>query len=428
VFLAKAPKASGPVRTARRFASGAKRKLQPRIVGGSATTIAEWPWQVAVTANPAIFGGNGFARQFCGASLVAPTIIVTAAHCTYEVFGSRGFDAVSNFASVTGRTTLSNSSQGQEIAWSEYYVFVDATGQPMFNGDVTDGWDAVFAQLAFPSPSSNSTPIQIAGASEAFSWAPGPENAWATGWGSTSSGGSGVDTLREVNIDMIADSICGSGSSYGGSFDPETMVCAGEIAGGQDTCQGDSGGPLVVPLGPGGTSPFRLVGDTSWGFGCAQPNFPGIYGRLAQDPMCSALRNGIQQVAGVDVVGPGGCLAGTGAPAACAVPAAQVGSPCVPQGGSGDTAPPDTTITKRPKNKTRKKKAVFEFTSSEPGSSFQCAVDDQALQRPCTSPYKVRVKRGRHAFQVRATDPAGNVDGTPATDRWKVKKKRKNRK
>jgi hypothetical protein len=90
-----------------------------------------------------------------------------------------------------------------------------------------------------------------------------------------------------------------------------------------------------------------------------------------------------------------------------------------------DTSAPDTAITKGPKDKTKKKQATFQFTSSEPGSTFRCAVDSQALKVPCTSPYALKVKKGRHAFQVQATDQAGNADGSPATDTWKVKRRRK---
>jgi Trypsin len=387
VFLAQAPQGQAGNQQAPRSGQ--------RIVGGTTTTIGAWPWQAAITANPAIYAGNGFQRQFCGGSLVAPTIIITAAHCTFDVFDSDGdFDAVSNFASITGRTTLSNGAEGQEIAWANYFVLTGANGNPLYNPNTSD-FDAVFAQLASPS-SVNSSPIAIAGANEAASWAPGDENAFATGWGTTTSGGLKSDTLRQVQLDILADSVCGSPTSYGTDFHRESMLCAGEVTGGQDTCQGDSGGPLVVPIG-GGT--FRLVGDTSFGNGCALPNFPGVYGRLAAEPMCSALQNGIQSVAGVDVVGPGGCPV------------------------SSD-APPETTITKGPKNKTKKKKATFEFTATEP-STFQCLLDNKQTFKPCTSPTTVRVKKGKHKFAVFATDAAGNVDATPATDDWKVKKRRR---
>ena len=44
---------------------------------------------------------------------------------------------------------------------------------------------------------------------------------------------------------------------------------------------------------------------------------------------------------------------------------------------------------------------------------------------PCTSPEDVKVKKGKHTFEVRATDAAGNTDPTPATQSWTVKKKKK---
>jgi hypothetical protein len=96
-----------------------------------------------------------------------------------------------------------------------------------------------------------------------------------------------------------------------------------------------------------------------------------------------------------------------------------------------DAVPPETTITKGPKRKqkTSKKraKAKFEFASSEPGSSFACKLD-KAEWKPCTSPYKAKVKATfkakKHALLVRATDAAGNVDPTPVKHGWKLKRKR----
>ena len=60
-----------------------------------------------------------------------------------------------------------------------------------------------------------------------------------------------------------------------GGFEAEGQLGAGD--GRADTCQGDSGGPLLVDAG----GVARLVGDTSYGVGCADPDYPGIYGRVA---------------------------------------------------------------------------------------------------------------------------------------------------
>jgi len=277
-----------------------KRETEPstKIVGGQATFVSQWPWQTAILDGES---GDGFDRQFCGGSLVAPTIVISAAHCFYDE-GTDSFPPPAppdDFDVVTGRTVLS-STTGQELDVDNYFFFIDGGGTPLYDPDIDDQFDVVFIELA---SNSTSQTIKIAGPNEGAVWEPG-RTAFTTGWGSLSSGGPFPDQLRGVQIGMISDAICGSGPVYGASglFFPATMVCAGVLAGGKDSCQGDSGGPLVVPIAGGG---FRLVGDTSFGIGCALPNKPGIYGRIADNPMRDALAAGILAESGVNVLGSG---------------------------------------------------------------------------------------------------------------------------
>jgi hypothetical protein len=84
-----------------------------------------------------------------------------------------------------------------------------------------------------------------------------------------------------------------------------------------------------------------------------------------------------------------------------------------------DETAPETTITKKPKKKSTKRKARFKFESSEGGSTFECKLDRKPF-KPCESPFKKKVKPKKHKFLVRAIDPAGNVDRTPAKAKFKV--------
>jgi len=87
---------------------------------------------------------------------------------------------------------------------------------------------------------------------------------------------------------------------------------------------------------------------------------------------------------------------------------------------SGDGTPPDTTISAGPAGTTRSTSAWFSFTSNEPGSTFECRLDGNAYA-PCRSPHHYpEVAAGPHDFSVRATDPAGNADASPATRAWTV--------
>jgi trypsin len=277
----------------------------PRIVGGSATTIAAWPWQAAVTLNDNFFTGNGFQRQICGASLITSTLAVSAAHCFFDIFNppGNGFETSAAFAAITGRTTLSNSAEGAETDLSTYYVLDGDDGgfddwnqasAPLYN-PATDVFDVAVIQLATPAAPPAAT-IRLAGPTETTAWSPGSP-AFITGWGSTSFGGPSSDTLLQAQVHILSDQSCDGPYDY----DPVSMVCAGELAGGVDACGGDSGGPLVVPIQSGG---FRLVGDTSFGFLCAVPGFPGVYGRVAADP----IRAAIADLAGPDVIGAAPCI------------------------------------------------------------------------------------------------------------------------
>ena len=79
-----------------------------------------------------------------------------------------------------------------------------------------------------------------------------------------------------------------------------------------------------------------------------------------------------------------------------------------------DTTPPDTTIDFGPTGRTANAYPAFSFSSTEPGSTFQCSIDSGAFAA-CTSPNTIgRLTDGPHTFAVRATDPVGNTDPTPA--------------
>jgi hypothetical protein len=357
--------------------------LDPDVVGGSPTTIAEWPWQVALAVRGS---GSGYDRQFCGGTLVAPTIVITAAHCLHN---GATFYSPDNFSVISGRTTLS-SGEGEEINFATFYVFTQ-NGVPLYQPLQDQDWDVVVVRLTSPAASPT---VMVAGPGERAVWSPG-QPAFVTGWGDTVDGAdTGSDSLLEGRVEIISDASCGA--SYGSEFHADQMVCAGLPRGGVDTCQGDSGGPLVVPIAGGG---FRLAGVTSWGFGCGLAGFPGVYSRIADSPLGPNIRNLILNVAGVDVYG----------------------------SGAQPLTVPDTQITQAPKNRKTNKRRVrvsFSFASSDPTATFVCSIDS-APASPCASPLRAKVRRGRHTFSVSAVNFIGDADVSPPRASFKVKKKRR---
>uniref|UniRef100_F7HTZ0 Transmembrane protease serine 5 n=1 Tax=Callithrix jacchus TaxID=9483 RepID=F7HTZ0_CALJA len=101
---------------------------------------------------------------------------------------------------------------------------------------------------------------------------------WVSGWGHTDPSHTySSDMLQDTVVPLLSTQLCNSSCMYSGALTAR-MLCAGYLDGRADACQGDSGGPLVCPDG----DTWRLVGVVSWGRGCAEPNHPGVYAKVAE--------------------------------------------------------------------------------------------------------------------------------------------------
>lgn len=85
-----------------------------------------------------------------------------------------------------------------------------------------------------------------------------------------------------------------------------------------------------------------------------------------------------------------------------------------------DHRSPQTTITKGPKSTTSKRKVKIKFRSDEQPQKFQCALDKTKFVGFCTSPYKKKLKPGKHVFRVRAVDAVSRIDSSPAKVKFEI--------
>ncbi|HWL35595.1 MAG TPA: serine protease [Frankiaceae bacterium] len=222
------------------------------IVGGTNASAGEYPWMAAV-----YFGSPS--GQFCGGTLVRPTIVITAAHCIL------GVPAPVISGVLVGRTTLNGT--GGDMVPAAGFVIHPAWNAGLNTFDI--------AAIRLTRPAVGATPLPWATPSDA-AWFGAGDTATVIGWGATSEGGSGSNSLKEATVPIVSDAGCTA--SYGVQYVAYSHLCAGYPQGGTDTCQGDSGGPLMVRNGSG---QFILAGITSFGVGCARAGYPGVYTRVA---------------------------------------------------------------------------------------------------------------------------------------------------
>ncbi|XP_040570521.1 phenoloxidase-activating factor 2 [Lepeophtheirus salmonis] len=271
----------------RRNVGGIGVRIQNNKYKGS-TQFGEWPHMCALLEVLKGAYGEDINKYACGASLIAPGVILTGAHCVDKI-------PKENILIRCGEWDTQ-----KEIEPSQHQDrFVeDVKIHPQFNPkNLKNDFALLFMEEDFklaPHIDTICLPDNLDGIGSYDK-----NDCFATGWGKDKFGklGEYQVIMKQVQMDMVNSNECENKlrrTRLGEDFKLDrSFVCAGGEKD-RDTCKGDGGGPLVCPLHKEGNNDgygvvqepkYVQAGIIAWGIDCGVEGNPGVYANVA-DGLC----------------------------------------------------------------------------------------------------------------------------------------------